>query len=96
MFKVSENSPIKDIRWTKNNWELQVPGDKYRGGEKADSCFTILMAGEDDMGLYTCTVWNAVGSVSKNIKLGTTLLAKYILHFIFINFDVICFKNKVG
>lgn len=73
-----------------------MPGDKYRGGEKADSCFTILMAGEDDMGLYTCTVWNAVGSVSKNIKLGTTSLAKYILHFIFINFDVICFKNKVG
>ncbi|XP_065922710.1 uncharacterized protein [Magallana gigas] len=70
VFKVSENSPIKDIRWTKNNSELQVPGDKYRGGEKADSCFTILMAGEDDMGLYTCTVWNAVGSVSKNIKLG--------------------------
>lgn len=86
MFKVSENSPIKDIRWTKNNSELQVPCDKYRGGEKADSCITILMAGEDDMGLYTCTVWNAVGSVSKNIKLGTTSLAKYILHFLFLKF----------
>nr|XP_034322481.1 protein sax-3-like [Crassostrea gigas] len=70
VFKVSENSPIKDIRWTKNNSELQVPCDKYRGGEEANSCFTILMASEDDMGLYTCTVWNAVGSVSKNIKLG--------------------------
>lgn len=53
-----------------------MPGDKYRGGEKADSCFTILMAGEDDMGLYTCTVWNAVGSVSKKHKAGYDIIGE--------------------
>lgn len=71
-------------------------GDKYCGGEKVDSCFIILMVGEDDMGLYICIVWNVVGFVLKNIKLGMILLVNYIFYFIFINFDVICFKNKVG
>lgn len=45
--------------------------NKYRGGGLADNCVTILRPGEDDKGLYTCTVSNAVGPVSKSIKLGT-------------------------
>lgn len=86
MFKVSKDVPIKDIKWTKNNSELQVPSYKYRGGGEADNCLTILKAVDDDKGLYTCTVWNAVGHVSKSMELGTTSFVKYILHLIFINF----------
>lgn len=71
VFKASKTVPIKDIKWTKNNSELQLPSDKYRGGGVADNCITILGPGEDDKGLYTCTIWNAVGQVSKSVKLGT-------------------------
>lgn len=75
--KVSENSPIvKDIKWTKNAWKLELPNDKYRGGGLADNCLKILSPGEEDKGEYTCTVSNAVGSFSKSVKLG---LASYAL-----------------
>lgn len=85
MFNVSSENSINDIKWTKNKSELQVPSDKYRGGGVADNFITILRPCEDDKGLYTCTVWNAVGSVSKSVKLGTTSYAKFNLHLIFIN-----------
>lgn len=85
VFKVSENMPVKDIKWTKNNSELEVPSDKYRGGGVADNCLTILRATDDDKGLYTCTVRNAVGAVSKSMELGTiSFCVKFILHLILI------------
>lgn len=84
--KVSENFPLKSIKWTKNKSELEVPCNKYRGGGVADNCVEILMPDEDDKGLYTCTVLNAVGPDSKKVKLGTTLSANYTLHLIFMKF----------
>lgn len=72
MFKVSESSPFTEIKWTKNNSELKVPSDKYRNGEIEDNFITIVRPSEGDKGLYTCTILNAVGPVSKSIRLGKT------------------------
>lgn len=72
MLKVSESSPFNEIKWSKNNFDLTVPSDKYRNGGLQDNFMTILRPGEDDKGLYTCTVLNAVGPVSKSIRLGKT------------------------
>lgn len=72
MFKNSKSFPINEIKWTKNNSELKVPSDKYLKGGLADNFVTILRPGEDDKGLYTCTILNAGGHVSKSVKLGKT------------------------
>lgn len=79
MFKVSESSPFNEIKWTKNNSELKVPSNKYRNGGLEDNFMTILRPGEDDKGLYTCSILNAVGPVSKSIRLGKTSWVEYIL-----------------
>lgn len=71
MFKDSKSFPINEIKWTKNNSELKVPSDKYLKGGLADNFVTILRPGEDDKGLYTCTICNDVGDFSKSVKLGT-------------------------
>lgn len=68
-----ENSPIvQDVRWTKDSLTQVLPNDKYREGGLADNCIKILGPCEEDKGLYICTVSNAVGSVSKSVKLGST------------------------
>lgn len=61
---------VKELRWTKNTLMLDLSNDKYRGGGLADNCITIKNPSEEDKGEYTCTVSNAVGSVSKIVKLG--------------------------
>lgn len=72
VFNVSDNSPtVNDIKWTIDESFLELSSNKYRGGGLADDRLTILRPGEDDKGLYTCTASNAVGPVSKSIKLGT-------------------------
>lgn len=69
--KVSKASPVvTQIIWTKNNLMLDLSNDKYCGGGLADSFLRISRAGEEDKGEYTCTVLNAVGLVSKTVKLG--------------------------
>lgn len=71
MVKVSKASPVvTQIIWTKNNLMLDLSNDKYCGGGLADSFLRISRAGEEDKGEYTCTVLNAVGLVSKTVKLG--------------------------
>lgn len=79
MLKDSAHSPdVNKIVWTKNALMLDLSRDKYRGGRLADKYITITSPGEEDKGEYTCTVSNAVGFDSKNVKLGLPLYAKYI------------------
>lgn len=72
VYKLLDNSPnVKEIRWTHNSQMLDFSNNKYRGGKIADTCnwITILSPGEEDKGDYICTISNAVGSVSKEVKL---------------------------
>lgn len=66
-----ENLPkVQEIKWTKNEAQLDCEGDKYEGGGLNDKSFTITSPAEDDSGTYSCTVRNAVGSETKNFKFG--------------------------
>lgn len=70
-FEVPMHSPvIKEIRWTKNTINLDLSNARYCGGGLNDKCITILSPGEEDEGEYTCTVFNAAGSVTKQVKIG--------------------------
>lgn len=70
-FEVPMHSPvIKEIRWTKNTINLDLSNARYGGGGLNDACFTISSPGAGDKGVYTCTVSNAAGSVSKQVKIG--------------------------
>lgn len=70
-FEVPKHSPdIKEIRWTKDTINLDLSNARYYGGGLNDKCITILSPGEEDEGEYTCTVFNAAGSVTKQVKIG--------------------------
>lgn len=69
-FEVPKHSPvIKEIRWTKDTINLDLSNARYCGGGLNDKCITISSPGEEDEGVYTCTVFNAAGSVSKQVKI---------------------------
>lgn len=69
-YKVSDCSPHLDkIKWMKNGQNLDLRNEKYVGGGLNDGFITILSPTEEDRGTYSCTVTNAVGSVSKNVTL---------------------------
>lgn len=69
--EVPKHSPVaKEIRWTKDGLDLELSNARYRGGGLNDKCITISCPGEEDKGVYTCTVSNAAGSVSKQVQIG--------------------------
>lgn len=63
----------------KNEETLVLRNRKYVGGGLNDGFITIKSPTKADRGTYSCTVTNAVGSVSKNITLGTCFLQVVIL-----------------
>lgn len=70
-FEVSENSPqVQNITWSKNDKPLDIKYDKFIGGTSKDINLVVRSPSGDDKGKYSCTVTNAVGSVTKYIKLG--------------------------
>lgn len=70
-FEVSENSPqVQNIAWSKNDQPLDIKYHKFIGGTSKDINLVIRSPSGDDKGKYSCTVTNAVGSVTKDIKLG--------------------------
>lgn len=58
------------LQWTKNGVKLNIKNEKYTGGGLDDDCLTIKSPNTSDRGIYCCTVSNAVGSESQEVKLG--------------------------
>lgn len=58
----------------KNGKNLVLRNEKYVGGGLNDGFMTITSPAKTDRGTYSCTVTNAVGSVSKNVLLGIFIL----------------------
>lgn len=58
------------LQWTKNGLKLNLMNEKYLGGGLNDGCLTIKSPTTNDQGTYCCTVSNAVGSESQEVKLG--------------------------
>lgn len=70
-FRVSEKSPkVQNIEWSKNGQPLNIKCDKFLGGRLNDSCLVLRSPSGNDKGKYSCTVTNAVRSVTKDIVLG--------------------------
>lgn len=76
-YKVLEQSPeVKHINWCKNGEPLDRKSEKYIGGSLNENSFTITSPTDEDRGEYSCTITNAVGSISKVVILG-----KFIIHY---------------
>lgn len=70
-YKVLKQSPeVKHIDWCKNGEPLDRKSEKYIGGSLNENCFTIKSPTDEDRGKYSCTITNAVGSVSKSVIFG--------------------------
>lgn len=54
----------------KNGELICFKNEKYVGGGLKDGFITITSPTVADRGTYLCTLTNAVGSVSKSVKLG--------------------------
>lgn len=78
-YKVLECSPnLNKIKWMKNGETLVLRNKKYFGGGLKDGFITITSPTIADRGTYSCTVTNAVGSVSKRVTLGTYIFISYL------------------
>lgn len=60
---------MRMLQWTKNGLKITM-NEKYTGGDLDDDCLTIKSPTTNDRGIYCCTVSNAVGSGSQEVKLG--------------------------
>lgn len=65
---------MRDIKWAKDEEILDLENKKYVGGSLADDIFIIKSPTEEDGGTYSCTVTNAVGSVSNIVTIGNNYL----------------------
>lgn len=78
-YVVQENSPkVQQIEWRRNGTTLDLKKMKYDGGGLNDSSVTIMSPNIEDKGNNTCTVTNAVGSVTNNVMFGND--GFYFLH----------------
>lgn len=70
-YELSRQSPeVHCIQWKKNGQPLDTKTTRYIEGNVDDKYLKIASTTYEDRGEYSCTVTNAVGSVSKNIMLG--------------------------
>lgn len=78
-YVVPESSPkVQTIEWRKNGTILDLEKMKYDGGGLNDSFVTIMSPNKGDKGNYSCTMKNAVGTVTKNVIFGNNDF--YFLH----------------
>lgn len=84
-YELSRQSPeVHCIEWKKNGQPLDRKTSKYIGGNVDDNYLRIASTTYEDRGEYSCTVTNAVGSVSKKIVLGNVYF-HYFLNIITFN-----------
>lgn len=70
-YKISERSPkVLKIEWTKNGENIEIKTGKYDGGGLNDGFFILKSPTMDDIGNYSCTVTNAIGSASEHADFG--------------------------
>lgn len=62
---------VTEIKWIKDEVPILKKDKKYEGGKLNDRYFTIISPTIEDRGNYSCVVENAVGSVQKDVQLGT-------------------------
>lgn len=68
---VTQPSPqILEVKWAKNGEQLNWENNRYLGGSLNDKYLTITSPISDGKGTYSCTVINAVGSVSNDVTFG--------------------------
>lgn len=60
------------IEWSKNDHTLDQ--NNRMEGSLDESCLTIMSPTTKDKGKYTCTITNAIGSVSKETILGNAFV----------------------
>lgn len=92
IFEVLIKSPKAHyIAWSKNDQTQNTKNKQCIGGSIHGSCFPITLPSERDIGKYTCTVTNAIGSVSRDVKLGND-------QFIIIDYlqKLLCFYFENG
>lgn len=94
---------MRDIKWAKDEEILDLENKKYVGGSLADDFFIIKSPTEKDGGTYSCTVTNAVGSVSNIVTIGNIflLICSHVhLHLVFTiiklvyTSSLICYNNS--
>lgn len=66
------------IKWTKDGKKLGSNTEKYVGGGLDGNYLTITSPTKEDGGIYSCTITNAVGSVSKAVEFGMIYYIKYL------------------
>lgn len=71
---------VYDIKWDINGETLDCENKKYFGGGLKDCRLIITSPTAADIGNYSCTVTNGVGTASKNVIIGTVLKFKFENH----------------
>lgn len=83
---------VNEIKWIKDGVHIFNNNRKYNGGELNDGYFTIASPTIEDRGNYSCVIKNAVGSVQKDVRLGTYMYSLILLKFAVTN--VLLFANE--